>query len=204
MDLDELKMNWKMLDNKFSATQKLTEQMVFSMIKEQSKSTVTKIKNKLIRASFFFAGLLLLFVAILSGNPFDYVHWFEFTPAVLYTFLVFVALKIIFQEISNIQKITLTKSNLRESLQDIIALQERFKIVMDNVWKISIVIGFLFGISLMVRNFEQYELFKSALMVAGFAAIVFAMFVMAKSIFKKLPDENQEELKMNLAELDSI
>lgn len=204
MDLDEIKMNWKTLDEKFSATQKLTENMFFSMMKGQSKSTVTKIKNKLLRTSFYFSGLLILFAAILSGNPFDYVHWFEFTPAVLYTFLVFTALKIIFQEIINIQKITLTKSNLRESLQEIIALQERFKIVMDRIWKISVSIGFLFGISMMVRNFEKYGLFKSALMIAGFAAIVLGMFILANSISKKLPDTNTEELKMNLAELDSI
>ena len=204
MNLDELKMNWKTLDEKFSETQKLTEQMVFSMMKEQSKSTVTKIKNKLIRTSFFFGGLLMLFAAILSGNPFDYGHWFEFIPAVLYTFLVFAALKIILQEIITIQKITLTKSNLRESLQEIIALHERFEIVMDTIWKVSICIGFLFGISLMVRNFENYGLLKSSLLIAGFAAIVLAMFTLAQSIFKKLPDGITAELKMNLAELDSI
>ncbi|GLU51667.1 hypothetical protein [Dyadobacter frigoris] len=204
MNLDELKMNWKTLDEKFSATQKLTEQMVFSMMKEQSKSTITKIQNRLKRTSYFFIGLLILFAAILAGNPFDYFHVYEFIPTILYISLVFAALKIIFQEIHNIQKITLTKSNLRESLQKIIALQERFKIVMDNVWKISMSIGFLFGLSLMVRNFEKYGLFKSGLLVAGFAFVVLSMFILAKSIFKKLPDANTEELKVNLAELDSI
>jgi len=156
MDLDELKMNWKMLDNKFSATQKLTEQMVFSMIKEQSKSTISKIQNKLKRTSFFFIGLLILFSTILAGNPFDYVSFYEFIPAVLYTFLAFLVLKTIFQEIIAIQKITISQNNLRESLRKIIALQERFKIVMDIIWKISVGIGFLFGLSLMIRNFERY------------------------------------------------
>lgn len=204
MNLDELKMNWKTLDDKFSATHKLTEQVVLSMTKEQSKGTVSKIQNKLKRTSFFFTGLLILFAAILAGNPFDYVSVYEFIPAILYTFLVFAVLKIIFQEIINIQKITLSKSNLRESLQEIIALQERFKIMMHTVWKISIGIGFLFGISLMVRNFEKYGLFKSALLVSGFALFVLAIFILANSVFKKLPDVNTEELKMNLAELDSI
>lgn len=204
MNLDELKMNWKSLDDKFSTTQKLTEQMVFSMIKEQSKSTVTKIQNKLKKTSLFFIALLILFTGILAGNPFDYVSLYEFIPVVYYTLLVFVALKIIFQEIIAIQKITLSQNNLRESLQKIIALQERFKIVMDTVWKISVSIGFLFGISLMVRNFEKYGLFKSALLVSGFAFFVLVMFIFAKLIFKKLPDVNTEELKMNLAELDAI
>ncbi len=161
MDLDELKMNWKMLDNKFSATQKLTEQMVFSMIKEQSKSIISKIQNKLKRTSFFFIGLLILFSTILAGNPFDYVSSYEFIPAVLYTFLAFLVLKTIFQEIIAIQKITISQNNLRESLRKIIALQERFRIVMDIIWKISVGIGFLFGLSLMIRNFERYGLFKS-------------------------------------------
>ena len=204
MNLDELKMNWKSLDSKLSATQKLTEQMVFSMIKEQSKSTVTKIQNKLKRTSFFFIGLLIVFTAILAGNPFDYISLYEFIPAILYTSLVFVTLKIILQEIISIQKITWTQSNLRESLQKIIALQERFKMITNTVWKISTGIGFLFIISLMVRNFEKYGLFKSALMVVFFAFIVLTMFILANSFFKKLPDVNTEELKMNLTELDSI
>jgi 4-amino-4-deoxy-L-arabinose transferase-like glycosyltransferase len=204
MNLDELKMNWKTLDDRFSATQKLTEQMFFAIIKEQSKGTVTKIQNKLKRTSFFFSGLFLLFVLIISGNPFDYTHWYEFIPAVLYTFLVLAVLKIIFQEIIVIRKITLARSNLRESLQAIITLQERFNIVMDTIWKISISIGFLFGISLMIHNFKKYGLFKSTFLVAGFAFVVLVMFFLAKSFFKNLPDTNNEELKMNLAELDSI
>ncbi|WP_159466676.1 hypothetical protein [Dyadobacter sp. 3J3] len=204
MNLDELKTNWKTIDDKFSATQKLTEQMVLSMIKEQSKSTVTKIKNKLESTSFFFGGLLILFTAILTGNPFDFVHWFEFIPTILYTFLVFAALKILFQEIISIRKITLTQSNLRESLQKIITLQERFRIVMNIIWKISICTGFLFGISLMIKNFEKYGLAKSALLIGGFALFVFAIFITANSIFKKLPDASTEELKINLAELDAI
>lgn len=204
MDLDELKMNWKMLDNKFSATQKLTEQMVFSMIKEQSKSIISKIQNKLKRTSFFFIGLLILFSTILAGNPFDYVSSYEFIPAVLYTFLAFLVLKTIFQEIIAIQKITISQNNLRESLRKIIALQERFGIVMDIIWKISVGIGFLFGLSLMIRNFERYGLFKSSLLIAGFAVFVLVLYIVVISVLKKLPDTNTEELKMNLAELDSI
>lgn len=204
MNLDELKLNWKTLDDKLSSTQKLTEQMVFSIVRQQSKSTVTKIENKLKRTSFFFVGILILFSAILAGNPLDYVSIYEFIPVILYTFLVFAALGIIFKELISIQKITLTQSNLRESLQQIITLQERFKIVMDTVWKISVGIGFLFGISLMVRTFEKYGLFKSALMVSCFTLFVLAMFTFAKSIFRKLPDPNTEELKLKLAELDSI
>lgn len=204
MNLDELKMSWKSLDDRLATTQKLTEQMVFSMVRKQSKSTVVKIQVKLRNTSFFFTGLLILFIAIFVGNPFDYAQWYEFLPAGLYTLLVLAALKIIFQEIISIQKITLSQSNLKENLEKIIGLQERFKIVMDTVWKISMTIGFLFGISLMVRNFVKYGLLKSALLVGSFAFIVLAMFLFTKSIFKKFPDTNTEELKMNLSELDSI
>lgn len=202
MNLDELKASWKSLDEKVAATHQLSEKMALSMMKEQSKSTVSKIQAKLKKLAFYFTGLLTLFIAILAGNPFDYANWYEYVPAAAYTFLVIAGLEIIIREMIAIQKVRLTKSNLRESLQKIIQFHEAYQSVMDTVWKISMFIGFLLGISLLVRNFETYGWTKSVLVVAANGIFVGVMYLIAKKVFKQLPDTNLAELKINLAELE--
>lgn len=202
MNLDELKAGWKSLDEKVAATHQLSEQMALSMMKEHSKSTVSKIQDKLKKMAFYFGGLLTLFIAILAGNPFDYNNWYEYVPAIAYAMLVIAGLEIIVREIISISKVSLTKSNLRESLQKIIQLHETYQSVMDTVWKISMVIGFLLGVSLMVRNFETYGWTKSVLIVTANAIFVGVMYLIARMIFKQLPDSNLAELKINLAELE--
>jgi len=202
MDLEELKLNWKSLDEKIMVSQKLNEKMIRSMLKDQSKSTVYKIRNRLRRLALFFAFIFILFIAILAGNPFDYTHWYEYFPAVSYTLLLVAGLEIVVREFFSVSKITLEQNNLRESLSRIIVLHASYKTVMERIWKISLVIGFLLGISLMVRNFEKYGLAKSLLFIVGNAVTVILAYLLAKKIFKKIPDRNLEELKTTLAELD--
>ena len=175
--------------------------MVLSMIKENSKSTVSRIQNKLKKVAFYFAGLFVLFIAILAGNPFDYSNWYEYVPAVAYAFLIVAVLEIVIREIIAIGKIRLTKSNLHESLEKIIQLHETYQSVMETVWKISMIIGFLLGTSLLVRNFETYGWTKSILLIAANAITVIVLYLIAKIVFKQLPDTNLDELKMNLNEL---
>lgn len=201
MNLDDLKTSWKSIDEKATATQKLSEQMVLSMIKENSKSTVSRIQNKLKKVAFYFAGLFVLFIAILAGNPFDYSNLYEYVPAVAYAFLIVAVLEIVIREIIAIGKIRLTKSNLHESLEKIIQLHETYQSVMETVWKISMIIGFLLGTSLLVRNFETYGWTKSILVIAANAITVIVLYLIAKIVFKQLPDTNLDELKMNLNEL---
>jgi hypothetical protein len=202
MNLDELKAGWKSLDEKVATINQLSEQMALSMMKEHSRSTISKIQDKLKKMAFYFGGLLILFVAILAGNPFDYNNWYEYVPAIAYTMLVVVGLEIIVRKIISISKVHLTKSNLRESLQRIIQLHETYQSVMDKVWKISMMIGFLLGVSLMVRNFESYGWTKSVLAVVANAIFVGTTYLIARMIFKQLPDSNLAELKTILAELE--
>jgi len=201
MNLDEFKTSWKVLDEKIAASQKITENMALSMIRDKSKSTISTIQNQLKNVAIYFCGLFILFIAILVGNPFDYTNWYEYMPAIAYSFLLVVALKMVIQEIFSIEKITLSKSNLRESLQQIIDLHQSYKVVMKKVWKISMVIGFLLGISLMVRNFGNYGFIKSAILVVGNALLVSLLYASAKMIFRQIPDKNLDELRSTLQEL---
>ncbi|MCE6991906.1 hypothetical protein [Dyadobacter sp. CY323] len=204
MNLDNLKTSWNALEEKIQASTALSEQVVLTMIRNQSQSTISRSQRKFKNLAFFFSGLLLLFVAIVSGNPFDYVRWYEFVPAVLYAIVIGIALKIIISENLEISRITLTKSNLRESLHKVIFIQERCQVAMLRIWKVSMVAGFLLGISLLVRHFEAYGLMKSVLIIAANALTIITMYLLAKNFFKQLPDVNLTNLKMYLKELDDL
>jgi hypothetical protein len=204
MNLDELKVNWNTLADAVQTSKALSEQVVLSMIRNQSRSTISKARRKLRNTAFFFSGLLMLFIAILSGNPFDYTQWAQYVPAVLYAFLIVFALKIIISENLEIKSITLNKSNLRESLQKVIHIQERCEFTMERVWKLSLIAGFLLGVSLMARNFEIYGWGKSLLFTGANALTVIVLYLIAKRFSRQSPDTNLAELKMHLSELDEL
>ncbi|MCE7060795.1 hypothetical protein [Dyadobacter sp. CY343] len=204
MNLDDLKTSWNTIDAKLQTTQLLSEQVVLSMIRNQSNSTVSRATRKLRNTTLFFSGLLVLFLAILSGNPFDYTHWFEYIPTVLYALLIIAGLQIVISANKEIGGVPLVKSNLRESLQKVISIQQRYQVTMDKVWKISLGAGFLIGISLLIRNFEGYGLTKSLLVIAANALTVLVMFGIAKYIFSQFPDRTLTDLQMHLTELDEL
>ncbi|CAG5068095.1 hypothetical protein DYBT9623_00823 [Dyadobacter sp. CECT 9623] len=204
MNLDDLKTSWNTIDAKLQTTQLLSEQVVLSMIRNQSNSTVSRATRKLRNTTLFFSGLLVLFLAILSGNPFDYTHWFEYIPTVLYALLIIAGLQIVISANKEIGGVPLVKSNLRESLQTVILIQQRYQVTMNKVWKISLAAGFLIGISLLVRNFEGYGLTKSLLVIAANALTVLVMFGIARYIFSQFPDRTISDLQMHLTELDEL
>ena len=204
MNLDELKTAWNRLDENVLASQKFSEQMVLSMMKDRSKSTLANMQRELRRVAVFFSALLVLFAAIILGNPFDYTRWLEYVPVVLYSLLVVTALIIIFNEYCEFRAVSLTKSNLRESLRLVIQSYEGYQSTMENVWKLSLVAGFLFGVSLTARNFEAYGWTKSLLVVGGQAITVLLLYGVARWVFTRLPGTHALELRAHLQELDEL
>lgn len=204
MNLDELKLSWKVLDERLLASHKLNEQLIITILKERSKDTLTTSKQGLMRIMVFFAGLLFLFGAILLGNPFDYVGWLEYVPAVLYTLLVVCVLGVVIRQYQQLREINLTRSNLRESLLMSIELQEKYQHMMNTLWQLSLVIGFLFALSLSGRHFQQYGWTKSLLIIGGQALTTWLLYRMAKWIFLSRPDAVVAELRSHLTELDEL
>jgi hypothetical protein len=204
MNLDDLKITWNALEEKLEASATLSEQIVLTMIRRESQSTIAEIQRKMNKAALFFVGLLALFAAILAGNPFDYVQWLEYVPAVLYALVVMAALAVIWSLKRDLSKVTLTRSDLRAGLKQVISMKERYEITMGRVWRISLFAGFLLGLSLMVRNFDTWGLTRSLLIIAANAVTVLIMFVIARYIFRQLPDAQLTELNMHLAELEDL
>lgn len=204
MNLDDLKTTWKTLDERLLATHTLSEHVALSMMKDRSKGTLARMRRELQRISVFFAALLVLFGAIIAGNPFDYTHRLHYLPAIVYTLLVVVALGIQAHEYILLGKVSLTKSTLRESLQTVIQSRQRFLATMGTVWKLSLGAGFLLGISLVARHFEAYGFTKSLLVVGGQALTVLLVYALAKWVLARSPDSHLTELEAHLQELQEL
>ncbi len=204
MNLDELKTSWKTLDDKLMVTHSLNEKMARSLINDRSRGTVAGITVELKRAGFFFTGLLVVFGIVLVTNPFDYSGRAEFIPVVLYSLLVVIALVLIAQEYRQVRQTTLAQSNLHESLNQVIRVHEQYLKTMDRVWKLSLVIGFLFGLSLFARHFSDYGLAKFVLLAGGQALTVIAMYALATWLMGQAPNSHISQLKAHLTELDEL
>ena len=204
MNLDELKPSWKALDTKLVATHALSEQMARALINDRSRGTVAGIAGHLKQAAVFFAALLGLLGVILTTNPFDYTGWAEYSPGVLYSLLVGVALVMIVQEYRQVRQTTLTKSNLGESLSQIIRLHEQYLKTMNRVWQLSLVIGFLFGLSLFARHFSDYGLTKFMLLAGGQALTITLLYGLARWLMNQSPNSHIAQLKAHLRELDEL
>ncbi|TLV02228.1 hypothetical protein [Dyadobacter luticola] len=201
MNLEEWKENWKTVDQKLAASNVLSEQLVLTMIKNQSQSTISKSQEKMRALMLYFLLLMCVFIAILAGNPFDFTHWYQYAPCVIYALVIAAGLKIMFTDHSTIAKVTISKSNLRESLVAVIFVLEKCRAAMDRVWQFSMGAGLLICISLISRNFEKYGIEKSLLLTGANIAVVGVLYLLAKQYFKKFPDKNVQELRTQLHEL---
>lgn len=204
MNLDELKASWKALDTKLVATHALSEQMARALISDRSRGTVAGITHDLKQAALFSTGLLGVFGIIMVTNPFDYTSWAEFIPVLLYSLLVLVALALIVREYREVRQTTLTKSNLRESLEQIIGLHNHYLTTMNRVWQLSLVIGFLFGLSLFARHFSDYGLTKFVLLAGGQALTVVVLYCLATWFMRQSANTHLDQLKAHLEELDEL
>ena len=80
MNIDEIKTEWKQYSKKLEVSQRLNEHLILSMLKERSRSRVSKIRrNNTIYLVLMLLTLLFL-AAIFAGNPFDFKYRLQYIP----------------------------------------------------------------------------------------------------------------------------
>ena len=204
MNLDELKSTWKAYDEKLLASQKLSERMVFLMIKDRSKGTLAKMEQKLKFAGILMTAVIVFFSAAIAGNAFDYTNWYFYIPSVLYIVLAVVALTVVVQNYRNLSRVTLSQKNLYDSLTTVLRWHEKAEAALSKVWLLCMMAGFLFGLSMVARKFEEYSTTKIILMLGGQAAMILLLYAAARWLFNVFEDKLGNELKENLQELDQL
>ena len=80
MNIEEIKAEWKRVNQKLATTDRLNEQMIQSMLKERSRSRVSKIKRDNTMLLFAMTLNLVFLAAIFLGNPFDFIYAVQYIP----------------------------------------------------------------------------------------------------------------------------
>lgn len=80
MNIDEIKTEWKQYSKKLEVSQRLNEHLILSMLKERSRSRVSKIRRNNTVYLVLMLLTLLFLVAIFAGNPFDFKYRLQYIP----------------------------------------------------------------------------------------------------------------------------
>ncbi|KAA9357323.1 hypothetical protein [Larkinella humicola] len=204
MNLEELKSNWKAYDEKILASQKLSERVVFMMIKDRSKSTLAKMERNLTGAGLLMTAVVIFFAAAIVGNAFDYTSWYFYIPSVLYIGLALFAITVVVKNYRHLSRVSLSQQNLYDSLTTVLQWHVKTQAALARVWLLCMMAGFLFGVSMVARKFETYGTMKTVLILGGQAALILLMYATARWIFNSFEDHLGTELKENIQELDQL
>ena len=85
MNIEELKTEWKQYNQKLALSERLNERLIQSMLRERSRSRVSKIRRDSVILMVLMFINLIFFAAIFAGNPFDFRYTVQFIPYGLLT-----------------------------------------------------------------------------------------------------------------------
>ena len=204
MNLDELKSTWKAYDEKMLASQKLSERVVFLMIRDRSKSTLAQMERNLKVAGLIMTAVVFFFSAAIAGNAFDYTSWYFYIPSVLYIGLALFAITVVVKNYRHLSRVSLSQQNLYDSLTTVLRWHEKTQAALARVWLLCMMSGFLFGVSMVARKFETYGTTKVILMLGGQALIILVLYALARWVFAVFEDRLGKELTENIQELDQL
>jgi len=205
MTLDELKSPWQQYNKQLTASNKLNEQLLLSMIKERSTSRVSTIR----RESFILLLVLVLemvfLIAIIIGNPFDFKYALQFIPYALLGIGVLIAIWTLLKMIKNFD-VRITNDGLTGFLQKTINAYEKNRKAERWFGTIMVSAGVLTAFSFLPKKLEHKE-FWPALGETGLSVLItILVYVIAFKLgaFKNRKKEGFENDWKELNDLKAI
>lgn len=202
MNLDELKAEWQQLNIKLSASQRLNDELILSMLKERSRSRVEKVKkNNSLFLVLMIINLVVLF-AILIGNPFDFQYTLQYVPywfLVAGTLLTIASLLKTFKSLS----IDINSASLDNFLRKTTAEYEKNKRLEKWFGRLILGAGLLTAFSFLPKKLEHKALLPALAETALSIIITLTIYFIAFKLgaFK---DRNREGFRNDLEEWDRL
>ena len=202
MNIDEIKTEWKQYSKKLEVSQRLNEHLILSMLKERSRSRVSKIRRN--NTIYFVLMLLtLLFLAaIFAGNPFDFKYRLQYIPYGILFIGVFLAI------ISLVKSFKTFTTNINSvSLDNFLkrTIEEYDKNKKIERWFGVIIFsaGLLTAFSFLPKKLEHKEFWQAIGETAVSMLITIAIYFIAFKLgaFK---NKNKEEFENDLKEWDEL
>ena len=202
MNIDEIKTEWKQYSKKLEVSQRLNEHMILSMLKERSRSRVSKIRRN--NTIYFVLMLLtlLFLVAIFAGNPFDFKYRLQYIPYGILFIGVFLAI------ISLVKSFKTFTTNINSvSLDNFLkrTIEEYDKNKKIERWFGVIIFsaGLLTAFSFLPKKLEHKEFWQAIGETAVSMLITIAIYFIAFKLgaFK---NKNKEEFENDLKEWNEL
>ena len=202
MNIDEIKTEWKQYSKQLEVSQRLNERLILSMLKERSRSRVSKIRrNNTIYLVLMILTLLFL-AAIFAGNPFDFKYRLQYIP---YGILFIGVLLAIISLVKSLKTFTTDINNvsLDNFLKRAIAEYDKNKKIEHWFGIIIFSAGLLTAFSFLPKKLEHKEFWQAIGETAVSMLITIAIYFVAFKLgaFK---NKNREEFENDLKEWNEL
>lgn len=204
MELNEMKTVWQQYDVKLQSTKVLSERLIISMIKERSNSRLSIVKRNYIIGFFYMLVWLLLGVAILTGNPFDYKQTIEYLPVAIYCICLVVLVLMMFKTYKAFEKVEFNGDSISKALRTIIDIYEKPNRFSEWTLKLLLLSGtVLFPLSFLPRKVARMGV------LGGIADTLIAMAISSCILFiayklGAFKERQSAKFKEDLKELNEL
>jgi hypothetical protein len=205
MNIEQLKTEWKQYDHKLSLSQRLNEHVIQSMLRERSRSRVSKVRRDTIIYMILMIINLVLLAAIFAGNPFDFKYMVQYIPYGLLTIGVLLALLSLVKTLQRFN-VNTNKVNLHSFLNTTIEEYEKNKKMERWFGIIIFSAGVLTVFSFLPKKMENKGVWPALGETAISIVITLAIYLIAFKLgaFKNRKKEGFENDLRELNELKAI
>jgi hypothetical protein len=202
MNLEEIKSEWKQFSQQLESSQRLSEHLLTSMLKERSRSRMSKIRRENIMYLLLMFASLAFLAAIFAGNPFDFKYKLQFAPYGLLAAGVMLAMIALVKSLQRF-KTDLNQVNLDSFLKTTIEEYEKNKKVERWFGLIIFSAGTLTALSFLPKKLENKPLGVALAETALSILITLGMYYTAHKLgaFK---NRNRQGFENDLRELNEL
>lgn len=205
MNIEQVKTEWQQYNQKLELTQRLNEQLIQSMLRERSRSRVSKIRRNNWTFLVLMTINLVVLAAIFAGNPFDFTYALQYVP---YGMLAIGVLLAILSLIKSLKSFDINMNNVSLDIFLRRTIEEYEKNKKMERWfrRIIFFAGTLTAISFLPKKLENKELLPALTDTAISIGITLAIYFIAvkAGAFKNRKIEGFENDLRELNELKAI
>lgn len=205
MDIEQLKNEWKRYSQKLALSQRLNEEVIQSMLRERSRSRVSKIRRDTVIYLILMLVNLVFLTGIFAGNPFDFRYAAQYIPYGLLTVGVLLAMLSLIKTLQRFN-VNTNKVNLYAFLKTTIEEYEKNKKMESWFGMIIFSSGVLTVFSFLPKKLENKGLWPALGETAISIAITLAIYFIAFKLgaFKNRKKEGFENDLKELNELKAM
>jgi hypothetical protein len=202
MELEVLKKSWASLNEKFQHTTTFNQKLIESIISSRTFTTVERIKRMHTGFYIVLTVEIVVLVAILVGNPFDFQYNLQFLPYALLLIGVIIAFMNLRHLSSAINKLS-ARSTIDLYLKGIVSIYDQNKRYEKWFGVSLLAVGLLVPFSFLPQKLERMNLTAALADTAIMISISLVLYVAAFKLgaFK---NRHKESLQKDLADWEEL